>query len=191
MSLNIYVLNGPAGVGKDTFVSCVDTNLRNLNGSRAVSISSVGGIKEIATKFFGYKESVKSDKDRKFLAELKNLTDDYCDYSFTYIYEEIQKIRRSNDSDVYPHVSAIFIMCREPGKIERLCNAYNLKSIFIDSNRDIHKVTNNDADANVRNWEYDITIHNDKDLANLNKIAEAFVKYEILGDQKVKIAIYQ
>ncbi len=188
--IHIYVLNGPAGVGKDTFVSLVDNYLRNLNGSKAVSLSSVGGIKFIASQYFGYKESVKSDKDRKFLAELKFLTDDYCNYSFKYIEEEIQKMEEINKNKVYPPISVVFIMCREPDNIMKYCDKYNAKSVFIDSTREIHQVNNNAADANVRNFDYDITIHNDKDLANLTKIAESFVKYELYNVGKATIGNY-
>lgn len=189
--IKIFILNGPAGVGKDTFVTYVDNCCRNQLNSKVISLSSVGGIKMIASTYFGYKEFVKSDKDRKFLADLKQLTDDYCDYSFIYVDEEINKLKEANKSGVYTQTAAVFIMCREPDKIFKFAEKYNAKTIFIDSTRDIHQVNNNAADKNVRNYEYDITIHNNKDLANLSKIAKSFMENEIFDDGRLKINSYE
>lgn len=190
--MKIFVINGPAGVGKDTFVTYVDNYLRNEDNSKAISLSSVGGIKFIASTYFNYKESVKSDKDRKFLADLKQLTDDYCNYSFKYVDEEIQKILDNNKADIYTKVSAIFIMCREPEKIEKFKEIYHAKTIFVDSNRVIHQVTNNESDKNVRDFNYDITVLNNGDLSSLSNTAIMFAYHEILDkDPEVKINLYQ
>ena len=120
-----------------------------------------------------------------FLADLKKLTDEYCDYSFTYIKDEIEHMKTTNKSGVFTPVGMVFIMCREPDKIAKLVKEYDAKTIFIDTNRVIHQVTNNDSDKNVREFEYDIIIHNDKDLNSLCRIANTFVE-KVNGHENIR-----
>ena len=68
----VVVINGCAGVGKDTFVNCLSKYVPVQH------ISIVDGVKEVARSEFGWNGG-KSEKERKFL----NLS--------SLIIEEIQK----------------------------------------------------------------------------------------------------
>ena len=63
MNKNIIVINGTGGSGKDTFVEYVSKYAKVYN------FSSVDKVKEIA-KLIGW-TGTKTDKDRKFLSDLK------------------------------------------------------------------------------------------------------------------------
>ena len=63
MDKNIIVINGTGGSGKDTFVEYVSKYAKVYN------FSSVDKVKEIA-KLIGW-TGTKTDKDRKFLSDLK------------------------------------------------------------------------------------------------------------------------
>ena len=65
-SKQIVIINGTGGCGKDTFVSFVSKYKRVYN------FSSIDKVKEIA-KLIGWNGG-KTDKDRKFLSDLKKLT---------------------------------------------------------------------------------------------------------------------
>ena len=70
----IFIINGSGGVGKDTFVSLVSNNIATMN------FSSVDKVKEIARDIGWLGE--KTEKDRKFLSDLKLLCTDYNDMPF-------------------------------------------------------------------------------------------------------------
>ena len=61
---NIIIINGTGGSGKDTFVEFVSKY------SKVFNFSSVDKVKEVA-RVIGW-SGTKSEKDRKFLSDLKN-----------------------------------------------------------------------------------------------------------------------
>lgn len=82
MNKQIFVINGSGGVGKDTFVELVSVELNDKlkRFHTVVNFSSVDKVKEIAREI-GW-DGRKTEKDRKFLSDLKSLTIynviDYC-----------------------------------------------------------------------------------------------------------------
>ena len=82
MDKQIFIINGSGGVGKDTFVELVSTELNDtLKKFHTVeNFSSVDKVKEIAIEI-GW-DGKKREKDRKFLSDLKNLSSNYCDMPF-------------------------------------------------------------------------------------------------------------
>ena len=161
----IFIINGLAGAGKDTFVEFV------MKYCNAINYSSIDTLKEISMNFFDYKEDRKSDKDRKFLSDFKALVDDYCDFSFKEALEVVNHFLNEDEKD-----EILFIHVREPQKIDRMKKMFKAKTILVTTNRDIHKVTNNDSDANVENYKYDIVIENNGTKEELEKYTKGFVK---------------
>lgn len=161
----VFVINGKAGVGKDKFIKYVSKY------SRVVNYSSVQVLKDIATEYFGYNDDIKTDKDRKFLADLKALTTEYCDFCFENTIKEYDRFVKSADD-------IMFIHCREPQEITRIMDEIiGSKSILITADYRVTKsVDNNASDRNVKNFEYDIVISNDGTLEDLNYKAREFVK---------------
>ena len=161
----IFIINGRAGVGKDKFVQLVSKY------AKVVNYSSVQSIKDLARIYFGYDENIKSDKDRKFLADLKELTTKYCNFSFNETINTIDLFLNSNNKEI------MFIHCREPEEIKKIKEAVpSCKTILIlADNRVIKKVDNNYADRNTDKFNYDIILHNDSTIEALDDIAEQFV----------------
>lgn len=158
----VFIINGSGGVGKDSFVDLVS----KMSKHSVINFSSVDKIKEIA-KTIGWTGG-KEEKDRKFLSDLKMLCTDYNDLPFNSMSD---KVKEFNDSDA----TMLFLHIREPKEIEKAKAAFNAKTILIKRDTVKH-ITSNVADANVFNYNYDITINNDKDLKALMVKALNFVQ---------------
>ena len=90
MDKHIFIINGCGGVGKDTFVKLVseelDKTMKKLH--TVTNFSSVDKVKELAKKI-GWKGE-KSERDRKFLSDLKILVSDYSDMPFQSMKEKVK-----------------------------------------------------------------------------------------------------
>ena len=161
----VYIINGKAGVGKDKFIKYVSKY------AYVVNFSSVQALKDIAAKYFGYNDNIKSDKDRKFLADLKALTTEYCNFSFNSVIEAYKAFKDISYTEI------MFIHCREPEEIKKLQDEIpEAETLLIVADRRVTKtVDNNHADKDINNFEYDIIINNDGSLEALDNIAKDFV----------------
>lgn len=166
----IYITNGAPGSGKTTF----EEDIKTIVGKDCYILSTITPIKEIA-KMAGW-DGTKDLKSRKFLSDLKDLLTKYNDFSFNYICKKVMDIREFYLG--YESVPVIFIDCREPKEIKRLCDALGAKSLLIRRASAENAETSNHADAQVLDYEYDIIIENDGDLRDLAFTALDFVKGE-------------
>lgn len=150
---HIFIINGSGGVGKDTFVLFVRSLFEPpfSPGVGVINFSSVDKVKEIAN-LAGW-DGGKTEKDRKFLSDLKMLCSEYNDLPFASMSEVVNKF---NDCDA----KILFLHIREPKEIERAKNEFGAKTILI-TRFGLAPITSNVADANVENYEYDVTIRND------------------------------
>lgn len=158
MEKKIIVINGTGGSGKDTFVSYCEKYCNIFN------FSSIDKIKEIAT-IMGW-DGGKTEKDRKFLADLKSLATDYNDLPFNCIKVGINEFYNSN-SDI------MFIHIREPKEIKRVVDEYSALSLLI-KRKNYELIKSNTSDANVENYDYDYIIENET-LEELDKSAKKFI----------------
>ena len=160
-SKQIIIINGTGGCGKDTFVSFVSKYKRVYN------FSSIDKVKEIA-KLIGW-DGGKTDKDRKFLSDLKKLTTEYNDMAFNSIKDAINIFKNSDDEIMFIHI-------REPEEIKRVVDAFNAKTLLI--KRDGYdNIMTNVSDANVENYDYDYIIYN-KSLEQLEDEAKKFANFQ-------------
>jgi guanylate kinase len=168
----VYIINGKAGVGKDKFIKYVSKY------AYVVNFSSVQALKDIATKYFGYNDNIKSDKDRKFLADLKALTTEYCNFSFNSVIEAYKTFKNISYTEI------MFIHCREPEEIKKLQDEIpEAETLLIVADRRVTKtVDNNHADKDINDYKYDIIINNDGSLEALDDIAEDFVNHLRITD---------
>ena len=104
----IFIINGKGGSGKDTFVENVDKYVPTDN------YSSIESIKQVA-ELLGW-DGGKSDKDRKFLSDLKKLSSDYNDMPYTDILHYISCFLTS----MYNEDELLFVHIREPKEIEKV-----------------------------------------------------------------------
>lgn len=164
----VYVINGSGGVGKDTFVNFV----RKHCEWGVVHISSVTPVKSLA-KRIGW-DGGKTEKDRKFLSDLKDLLTNYNDYPMNYLREQCIPFIENR---MYISSVAMFIDIREPQEIEKAVKEFGAKTILI-TNANVPQVTSNHADGEVFNYEYNIHIKNDGSLELLDSIALSFCERE-------------
>ena len=164
----VYIINGSGGVGKDTFVDLVSNELNDLlkKFHTVINFSSVDKVKKIA-KEIGW-DGKKTEKDRKFLSDLKVLTSDYCDMPFRSMKSKVDEFCKDDNSYM------LFLHIREPKEISRAAKAFNAKTILVTRNQVKH-ITSNMADENVFNYDYDIVIDNSGTLDDLKMKAKEFV----------------
>ena len=85
MKKQVFIINGSGGVGKDTFVELVSENFL----LPVMNFSSVDKVKEVA-RIIGWAGG-KSEKDRKFLSDLKLLCTDYNNMPFNSMQEKVEE----------------------------------------------------------------------------------------------------
>lgn len=155
----VIIINGTGGSGKDTFVEFCTKYTKVMN------FSSIDKVKEVA-KVIGW-DGTKSDKDRKFLSDLKRLTTEYNDMSYKSICDAYNTFLKNDDEILFIHI-------REPLEVARAAKAFNAKTLLI-KRLGHDNILSNISDADVDNYEYDYIITNDT-LENLDEKAANFVK---------------
>lgn len=173
MNKQIFVINGFGGVGKDTFVDLVSIELNDVlkKFHTVINFSSVDRVKEIA-KEIGW-NGEKSEKDRKFLSDLKKLSSEYCDMPFQSIKSKINEFDKNENSQV------LFLHIREPEEIERVVKEFGAKTILITRNVVKH-IMSNTSDANVSNYNYDYIINNNGTIEDLRETVKQFIEAVIM-----------
>lgn len=165
MNKYIFVTNGMARSGKDTFAALMNEFVPTKK------YSSIGYIKEIA-KLCGW-NGQKNEKSRKFLSDLKVLTSQYNDLPFKRIQKQINEFNKDEKYNV------LLIDIREPEEIKKLCNVYgSVKTILIIRNS-VKNITSNMADAGVFDYDYDFIIENNGTIDEFKNSVKNFVMENI------------
>lgn len=172
MNKQIFVINGYGGVGKDTFVELVSLELNDIlkRFHTVINFSSIDKIKEIA-KEIGW-SGKKSEKDRKFLSDLKVLASEYCDMPFKSMRNKVNEFLNDEES------ICLFLHIREPEEIRRAVKEFGAKTILIVRNSVKH-ITSNVADKNVLNYTYDFVVENSGTIKDLDEKVKDFIKENI------------
>lgn len=165
MNKQIFITNGMARCGKDTFAILLNEIVSTLK------YSSIYEVKRIA-EYCGW-AGKKDEKDRKFLSDLKMLISEYSDLPFLATKEKIDEFLLDKK------YSVLLVDIREPREIERAKNAFNAKTILIENNR-VELVNSNMADANVFNYSYDFVIQNNGTMDEFRNNVYEFACTEIL-----------
>ena len=159
MYKHVVIINGSAGVGKDTFVDICNSFCKVMN------YSSIDEIKRLA-KLIGW-DGNKDEKGRKLLSDLKVAMSEYCDLPFQSMKNKYEEFIKS-DADI------LFLHIREPEEIARAANEFNAITLLI-KNKNVKQITSNMADANVYDLNYDAVIDNSRTLDDLKNIAKWFI----------------
>ena len=162
---HIFITNGMARCGKDTFAAFLNEYVPTMK------YSSIDKVKEIA-KSCGWTGG-KTERDRKFLSDLKVLTSEYSDMPFNAVKDEVNKFLNDDTNSV------MLIDIREPEEIEKAKNAFGAKTILIENNR-VEMINSNMADANVFNYTYDYIIQNNGTLEEYKMTVKDFVERNII-----------
>lgn len=156
----ILIVNGKPRAGKDTFASL-------LNQYASVyKYSIIDKVKAIAIDC-GWTGG-KTERDRKFLSDLKMLTTEYSDMSFNDI---LEKIGEFYDDKIKEDI--LIIDMRESDDIERLMELCDVTTVFIE-NDNVPDVISNEADANVYDFNYDYYISNNGTIEEFRANVEMF-----------------
>lgn len=164
----IFVINGMGGSGKDTFVKCLNEIIPTLH------ISIVDKVKETA-KSLGW-NGTKTEKDRKFLSDLKTAIDNYNDSNYEYIKNKVKDFKEGK-------LGTYEVLCidmREANQIERAKRDFGANSVLIFRDG-IKFIESNIADANVFNIDYDVTVNNSGTIEELKDAAKEFVDKCVKG----------
>ena len=142
----VLIVNGKPRAGKDTFVELLSYMIPVYKYSIIEKVKCIA----LDCGWKGHKE----ERDRKFLYELKKLTDEYSDMSFVDVYEKIEAFANDEIKEV---LFAVDI--RDPEDIAMMKDLTGAFTVFIE-NENVPEITSNPADANVANYEYDFVIKN-------------------------------
>lgn len=164
----IFIINGSGGVGKDTFVKHIKFAVDEYTNKEVWNFSSVDKVKEVATQI-GW-DGGKTEKDRKFLSDLKILTTEYNDMPFNSMKEQVAEFNK-NKNAIF-----LFLHIREPKEIKRAKQEFNATTILIKRDSVPHIVSNM-ADGGVFDYDYDIVVDN-----NGNKEDFEIKSYDIAYD---------
>ncbi len=166
--MNIYIVNGFPGSGKDFFVEYA---MKKIGKEYCINISTVDNVKKIAKKCGWNGE--KTPKNRKFLSDLKKLLTEWNDYPFECIKKEIHLFKDMIESYGFDNDDnfCVFIMCRECEEIYKLQQYFNAKTILIQdlckNEEEQEKIQSNSADEGVMNYQekygYTYTLQNSHD----------------------------
>lgn len=162
----IFITNGMARSGKDTFAQFLGELVP------VMKYSSIDVIKDVATKC-GW-DGGKTEKDRKFLSDLKDLTTQYSDLAFRSIEGAVKVFYK------YSQAQVMLIDIREPEEIERAKEAFGAETILI-YNANIPIIESNHADANVFKYPYDHVVYNNGTLDEFKEEVRKFA-VDILVD---------
>lgn len=156
-----------ARCGKDTFAKFLNDIVPTLK------YSSIDKVKDIA-KLCGW-DGGKTEKDRKFLSDLKLLTTDYSNMAYEAIKSKVNDFLEDSQ-----HV-IMLIDIREPNEIDKAKTAFGAKTILIENNN-VKSITSNMADANVFNYTYDYVVKNNGTLDDFRNNIYNFAYTEIINN---------
>lgn len=161
MNKQIFITNGMARCGKDTFARFLNHIVPTMK------YSSIDKVKEIAT-LCGW-DGGKTEKDRKFLSDLKTLTSEYSNMSFESVSKKVNCFLADSEHTI------MLIDIREPNEIEKAKKFFGAKTILIENTR-VEFINSNDADANVYNYTYDYIVQNNGTFEDFIENIHQFAK---------------
>ena len=172
MVKKVYVTNGSAGNGKDTFAEFLSKHIS------VFKYSSIDLVKEMF-EVVGISKENKTEKKRKLWSDAKDMLTQYDDIPFKDVASIVADFK-SNKIET----EILLIDIREPEEIARAVETFGAETILID-NPNVRKIDSNHADANVKNYKYDYIVENDGTLEQLNKAASVFC-HEIINGTNVQ-----
>ena len=159
MNKQVFITNGMARCGKDTFANILNEFIPTLK------YSSIDKVKEIAS-LCGW-DGGKSEKDRKFLSDLKLLTTEYSNMPYLSIIKKYDEFLKDEEHKV------LLVDIREPNEIDKVKASLNAKTILIKNDR-VKFINSNIADANVFKYTYDYVIENNGTLEEFRENIKRF-----------------
>ena len=164
----IFVQNSVGGSGKDTWASLLNKYIPTYK-------YSIVDLPKEAAKVLGWGGG-KTEKDRKFLSDVMDLSTEYNDAPF----KDVLSIVTDFKNNLLEY-DVLIIDMRDPKDIARAVEEFGAKTILI-RNPNVKKIVSNHADRDVENYKYDYIIENDGTLEQLERVAKLFVCDVICGE---------
>lgn len=155
----VVVINGSAGVGKDTFCQLC------RKYARVAVTSIIDPVKGVA-RSKGW-NGEKTEEARAMLCALKDELQEKSDFPYLETASVIS-VCLGNGADI------VFVHMREAYDIERAVRDFRAATLLI--TRDIDEIKSNHADANVYEYDYEYTIKNRGTIEQFEEQAKWFVK---------------
>lgn len=165
----VFITNGSAGNGKDTFAEFLSKYIT------VFKYSSIDLVKEMF-ETIGISKDNKTEKKRKLWSDGKDMLTQYDDIPFKDITSIVTDFKNSKIE-----TEVLLIDIREPEEIARAVEAFGAETILI-RNPSVSKIDSNHADRDVENYEYDYIIENNGTLEQLERVAKLFVCDVICGE---------
>lgn len=169
----IFVQNSVGGSGKDTWASLLNKYIPTLK-------YSIVDLPKEAAKVLGW-DGGKTEKDRRFLSDIMDLSTDYNDAPFKDVLSLVTDFKNNKD---YAEYEVLIIDMRDPKDIARAVETFGAKTILI-RRPDAGVIESNHADRDVENYDYDYIIENNGTLEQLESVAKDFVEIIIKGETNI------
>lgn len=159
----VIIINGKGSCGKDTLcqVAAMKFVVRN--------VSTIDPIRNAMIQHCGY-DGGKSEKDRKFLSDVKKIVTAYNDYPTTYLLKHYKEFMDD------PLEEIMFCHIREAEEIEKFRSKISSPCITLLVRRDTGiDIYGNESDDNVEDYSYDY-IYNSPDIDKLEDDFITFLK---------------
>ena len=168
----VFITSGVGRSGKDTFCEFV--------GKYTLTHKcSIVDLPKEAAKVLGW-DGGKTEKDRKFLSDIMDLSTEYNDSPFRDVLSIVADFKNNLIED-----EVLFIDMRDPKDIARAVETFGAETILI-RNPNVEKIESNHADANVEDYDYDYIIENDGTLEQLDAMARLFVR-DIISWSEIRV----
>ena len=158
----VFIQNSVGGSGKDTWAEFIGKYIPTHK-------CSIIDLPKEAAKILGWNGG-KSEKDRKFLSDIMDLSTEYNDSPFRDVLSVVTDFKNNLIED-----EVLFIDMRDPKDIARAVEIFGAETILI-RNPNVEKIESNHADANVEDYNYDYIIENNGTLEQLDAMAKLFVR---------------
>ena len=175
--VKVVIVNGMPESGKTTFQETCQHICSMVTVTKVHIMSSVEYVKQVAYDL-GW-DGTKTNRNRKFLSDLKRALTDWDDVVFKKIKERLYLL----DCSEYDYI--VFIDIREPSEIERAVKELNATTVLIKRDSVEDREYTNSSDSHVFDYEYDVVIDNNGDLQDLTKSAEEFLYGHIFPSSKI------
>ena len=166
----IYITSGVGRSGKDTFCEFISKYIPTYK-------HSIVDLPKEAAKVLGW-DGGKTEKDRKFLSDVMDLSTDYNDAPFRDVLSIVTDFKNNKDFAEY---KVLVIDMRDPKDIARAVETFGAGTILI-RNPNVRKIEGKHAGREVENHQYGYIIENDGTLEQLEKVAKLFVCDVICGE---------
>lgn len=174
--IKVIIVNGMPESGKTTMQEICSKKLKDL-GWNCIIKSSIDWVKDIAT-YAGW-NGEKTDKNRKFLSDLKKVLTDWDDAILKHLIDEVNYYHYQGDNTV------MFIDIREPIEIAKARKEMNATTLMIRRPIVEGNTYSNSSDMGVFDYEYDEIIWNIGDLKNLEEECDKFIRLILINADNV------